>query len=44
MLKVRIISHASQTCKASTKNVLEGDARALWLCTLKKDEAAIYRC
>lgn len=42
MLKVRIISPVFQTCKANTKNVLKGDARALWLRTLKRDKAAIY--
>lgn len=42
MLKVRIISPILQPCKASTNSVLEGDARAFWLCTLKRYEAVIY--
>lgn len=42
MLKVRILSPIFQPCKASTNNVLKGGAKALWLCTLKRYEAAIY--
>lgn len=44
MLKVRIISPVFQACKASSKNVLEGHVRALWLCTLKREETSIYGC
>lgn len=40
MPTARIISPIFQPCKASPDNVLEGDARPLWLCTPKRYDAA----
>lgn len=42
MLEVRIIPPILQPWKARTNNVLDGDARALWLRALKRNNTAIY--